>query len=33
MKILCDKLKINIFEVKRTELEATLVADSIARQI
>lgn len=34
IKKITDKdIQINIFEVKRPELEATLVADSIARQI
>ena len=32
-KITAKDIQINIFEVKRPELEATLVADSIARQI
>ena len=32
-KITNNDIQINIFEVKRPELEATLVADSIARQI
>ena len=32
-KITNNEVQINIFEVKRPELEATLVADSIARQI
>ena len=32
-KITDKEIQINIFEVKRTELEATLVADSIARQV
>ena len=32
-KITNKDIQINIFEVKRPELEATLVADSIARQI
>ena len=32
-KITNKEIQINIFEVKRPELEATLVADSIARQI
>tara|TARA_B100001540_G_C15583527_1_gene540644 strand:- start:14 stop:739 length:726 start_codon:yes stop_codon:yes gene_type:complete len=32
-KITSKDIQINIFEVKRPELEATLVADSIARQI
>ena len=32
-KITDKEIQINIFEVKRPELEATLVADSIARQI
>ena len=32
-KITSKDIQINIFEVKRPELEATLVADSIARQV
>ena len=32
-KITDKEIQINIFEVKRPELEATLVADSIARQV
>ena len=32
-KVTDKEIQINIFEVKRPELEATLVADSIARQI
>ena len=32
-KITDKEIQINIFEVKKPELEATLVADSIARQI
>ena len=32
-KITNKEIQINIFEVKKPELEATLVADSIARQI